>query len=385
MRARLLSIDTLRGAVMILMALDHTRDYFSNARFSPLDLAHTTPALFFTRWITHFCAPAFVLLAGTSAYLWAASPGKSKPELARFLLARGVWLIVLELTVIRFAWFLTLDYEVLLAQVIWAIGWSMILLAGLVFLPDWLILTFGAALIAGHNLFDRAGWGGGPGALWTVLHRESMLGLWPGHSLYVLYPLVPWIGVMALGYVLGRLFLRGPRERRAWLLRTGSGLLLGFTLLRFSNLYGDPLDWHSQRNGFFTLLSFLNVEKYPPSFHFLLMTLGPILIALALLERAGGCLAEIPATFGRVPLFFYVLHLYGIHLLAVGAAWLRYGRADWLFGLNWFFRDGYPPDYGYNLLGVYLVWLAVMAALYPACRWFAALKRRSGRWWLSYL
>jgi len=386
-RSRLLPLDALRGLIMLLMALDHVRDYFSNARYPPLDLAHTTPALFLTRWVTHFCAPGFVLLAGTSAFLWAAARRKSKAELARYLLTRGAWLIVLELTVVRLAWFLDLDYRISLAQVIWAIGWSMIALAGMMFLPDSWILAIAMVMIAGHNMLDRVNLGNErfPSSLWSILHRPGLLEVWPGHSLYVLYPLIPWIGVMAFGYWMGRLYEKDGVYRRKWLLAAGILLVAAFVALRFSNLYGDPTHWHRQEDGLFTLLAFVNLEKYPPSFLFLMMTLGPLFIGLALLESYTGRLVQIAATFGRVPLFYYVVHLFGIHLAAVGVAMLRYGQAGWLFGSAWLFREGYPADYGYGLVGVYLIWILAVLLLYPICVWFVKVKQQSRNGWLSYL
>jgi uncharacterized membrane protein len=385
--ARLASVDIVRGAVMILMALDHVRDYFSNAGFSPLDLSQTTPALFFTRWVTHFCAPAFILLAGTSAYLWAVLRSKSKAELARFLLTRGLWLVALELTVVRFAWSFSLDYEVSLAQVIWAIGWSMIALAGLVFLPNWLTLTFATVMIAGHNLLDQISpdYGGFFGELWTVLHRPGMIEPLPRHQLFVLYPLIPWIGVIALGYMMGPLFLKEPAERRKWLLGLGLGFTLAFVAIRALNSYGDPIRWSEQKDGIFTFLSFINVEKYPPSLLFLLVTLGPTLIALALLDRPLGFLTHPIAIFGRVPLFFYVIHLFLIHALAAGLYFVQHGQADWLFSITWLFGAQYPPDYGYGLPGIYLIWVGIVVALYPLCKWFADYKLKHQDWWLGYL
>jgi len=386
-QARLNSVDILRGAVMILMALDHVRDYFSNVVFSPLDLSRTTLALFFTRWVTHFCAPAFILLAGTSAFLWASGRGKSKAELARFLLTRGLWLIVLELTVVRFAWSFSLDYEVSLAQVIWAIGWSMIALAGLVFLPNWLTLTFATVMIAGHNLLDQISpsYGGFFGGLWIVLHQPGMIEPLPRHQLFVLYPLIPWIGVIAMGYALGPLFLRDQSERRKWFLSIGLGLALTFIAIRALNTYGDPIHWSVRKGGVFTFLSFINVEKYPPSLLFLLVTLGPTFIALALLDRPLSLLVRPIAIFGRVPLFFYVIHLFLIHALAAGLYFAQHGQADWLFSITWLFGAQHPPNYGYGLLGVYIIWLGVVVALYPVCKWFANFKRGRKDWWLSYL
>jgi len=384
---RLASVDLLRGSVMVLMALDHVRDFFSNATFSPLDLAQTTPALFLTRWITHICAPTFVLLAGMGAYLYG-QRGRTRAELARFLLTRGLLLIVLEFTIMHFGWFFSFDYHFLLAQVIWTLGWSMIALAGLIFLPIWMLAGIGALMIAGHNLLDgiSAEQFGKLAWLWTILHQGGMLELAPGHMMLAFYPLVPWIGVMAVGYSLGPWLLRPPADRRRWFLRLGLGLTLGFLVLRWINLYGDPRPWEQQASGLFTFFSFLNTEKYPPSLLFLLMTLGPALLLLAAFDdlKADSALAQPLLSFGRVPLFFYALHLIVIHAAAVGFSYVRYGEAPWLFGTGWMFRAGLPEGYGYGLPVVYAVWAVILILLYPVCRRFAKLKRERGWWWLSY-
>jgi uncharacterized membrane protein len=285
---RLPALDTLRGLVMVLMALDHTRDFFSSARVNPLDLASTTPAYFLTRWVTHFCAPVFILLAGAGAFLYAAR-GRTPAQLARYLLVRGLWLVVLELTLVHFGWTFTFDHRFMLAQVIWAIGWSLVVLAALVALrlPVWAIAGLGVAMIAGHNLLgsvDRADLGA-LNPLWTVLHRPGAIAVGRERELYVLYPLVPWIGVMAAGYGLGPLLLRSTAQRRRWLLRLGAGLTLAFFVLRFANLYGDPHPWQPRADLLRSAFDFLNVEKYPPSLLYLLITLGPALLLLAWLDR----------------------------------------------------------------------------------------------------
>ena len=369
--ARLAAIDQLRGLVMILMALDHTRDFFSNVPFDPLDLARTSPALFLTRWVTHFCAPTFVLLAGVSAYLYGAR-GRSRGQLARFLFTRGLWLIVLELTLVRFGWYFFDRPGFFLAQVIWAIGWSLVALAGLVWLPRWAVGGLGLALIAGHNLFDHtsAFQFGLPAWLWTVLHQPGSLRPWPGLQLQILYPLIPWVGVLAAGFALGPVFQRPPRQRLRWLVGLGLAACLGFLALRLPNLYGDPFPWAPQSTTIFTVFSVLNVEKYPPSLLFLLITLGPALLALAGLERWAGPVARgvggLLTVYGRVPLLYYVVHLIVLHALALVLVQ----------------RRGLP---GYALPQVYLVWLIVVASLYPLCRWFAGLKQRHAAWWLAYL
>ncbi len=383
-KPRLDSVDFLRGAVMIVMALDHTRDFFSYYRFDPLDLTRTTAALFFTRWITHYCAPVFVFLAGAGAFL-STSRGKTKPELAKFLLTRGLWLIFLEFTVIRFGWLFNVDYSLSFGQVIWAIGISMIALAGLIFLSLRVIAVFGIAMIALHNLLDgitplQMGIFGWP---WQIIHSGGII-IFAPHSFYVaLYPLIPWIGVMAAGYAFGSLLLKDEPVRRRILLRLGIGMILGFILLRASNIYGDPIQWSSQKNSLFTVLSFIKCEKYPPSLLYLLMTLGPAITFLPLLEKMKGKFSSIVITYGRVPLFYYIIHIFLIHALAIAAAYFSVHEVRFLFSNN-------PPgswgiQYGFGLAVVYLVWGCVVACLYFPCRWFADLKRRNKSVWLSYL
>jgi len=390
-RPRVEAVDLLRGVVMVLMALDHARDFVSDARFDPLDLSRTTGALFLTRWVTHFCAPVFLFLAGTGAFLSAAR-GKTRSQLAWFLLTRGLWLVALEFTLVHLGWFFNLEYRLLLGQVIWAIGCSMLALAGLVFLPTWAVAALGVALIASHNLFDgvRVDSLGSFRWLWAALGSSSFtdgpLELWPGVYFFVAYPLLPWLGVMAAGYGFGRLWVldRGPRRR--WLLGLGAGLTLLFVALRAVNRYGDPSPWSAQPSGLFTFFSFLNTSKYPPSLLFLLMTLGPALLALALFDRPSGPLSRVFVTFGRAPLFFYLLHLPVIHLVALGLAYARYGEVGFLFQNVAFAGPGQlPAGYGYGLPVVYLVWFSVVVTLYPACRWFSGLKSRRRTVWLSYL
>jgi uncharacterized membrane protein len=376
---RLDSVDLLRGLVMVVMALDHTRDFFSNARFDPTDLDRTTPAYFLTRWVTHFCAPVFVFLAGAGAYLYG-SRGVSRPRLYRFLLSRGLWLVFLEVSVIHLAWSFSLMPGAM-CQVIWAIGWSMVTLSVLVFLPLTAIVTFGVALVAFHNSWDgiRSQEWGAWAPLWQVLHTRGMVQL--GHyRLFIMYPLIPWVGVMACGYGFGAILRLEPHERRRQLVGLGLALVLLFVVLRAINRYGDPNPWSFQKRGpEFTVFSFLDCQKYPPSLLFLLMTLGPAVLALGLMRGTGGVLGRILVTFGRVPLFYYVLHIALIHGAAAGAAFLRYGgqmpQARW----------GMPHDYGYSLPAVYLIWLGVVAALYFPCRWFAGVKTRRRDWWLSYV
>ena len=388
-KPRLDSIDTVRGLVMILMALDHTRDFFSNdLAFDPTDLGRTYPALFLTRWITHFCAPVFIFLAGTGAFL-SMTRGRTKACLSGFLVSRGLWLVFLELTWVRFGWLFNLDYHFAMGIVIWAIGWSMVALAGLVFLPLRWIATIGVVMIAGHNLFDdvKPGDWGWFSWFWKILHSGGEIDLGGGFRFGAGYPLVPWIGVMAAGYGFGALFTHEARERRRrWLFMLGGGLTLLFVLVRGINVYGDPHPWVSQKSALFTVFSFLNCHKYPPSLAYLLMTLGPAMIVLGLLHGGTPRWMQPVVVFGRVPLFYYLLHLPLIHGLSVIVACVRHGRAEWLVA-----NPGdpaaatRPENFGFDLSIVYLVWIGVVLVLYPVCRWFAELKRRRREVWLSYL
>jgi uncharacterized membrane protein len=378
-RNRLDAVDLLRGLVMVIMALDHTRGYFTSPQLDPTNLAMTNAALFFTRWATHFCAPVFIFLAGTGAYLSAAR-GKTRTGLAWFLVSRGLWIVFLEMTIVRFWWSFNYDYHFWNGGVLWAIGWSMVVLGGLVFLPTWTVTAFGIVLIAVHNCFDELHARDlGPFAgLWAVLHSGEPVEFLPGITFKPQYPLVPWIGVMAAGYGLGALFHYQRSQRRAWLLGLGVALTLAFVILRATNRYGDPHPWTRQPTGLFTVLAFLNCHKYPPSLLFLLMTLGPALAALAWFDGELGPLGRWFVTFGRVPMFFYLLHLPLIHGLAVGMAVARYGPAILA-------AQQIPEDYGYGLPVVYLIWLGVVLFLFPFCRWFAGVKQRRREVWLSYL
>jgi uncharacterized membrane protein len=382
--ARIRGLDVLRGLVIVLMVIDHVRFFLSSARFDPTDPVETTTALFFTRWITHFCAPAFMLLAGAGAYL-SLGRGRTAGDLSRFLLTRGLWLLLLELTVARFGWQFNLDYGYSSALVFWALGWSMIALAALVRLPRPGVAALGLIMIAGHHLFDgieAAEWGS-LAWLWTILHQPGELAVAPGIRFFVLYPLVPWIGVMAAGYAFGHLATLPAARRDRIYLVLGVTLTVGFVLLRLVNGYGDPAPWSAQATAWRTVLSFLNTTKYPASLLFLLMTLGPAIALLPALERLRGPLAELLLTLGRVPLFFWLLHVPLIHLAALGLSILRYGDV-----IPWLVENPptpLPDGYGYGLAVVYAVSLAVVAALYPLCRWFAAVKRRRRDQWLSYL
>ncbi len=400
---RIDSIDLLRGIVMVVMMLDHTRDFVHNAiiQFDPVDPRVTNPALFFTRWITHFCAPTFVFLAGTSIYLQFVR-GKSKGELSRFLVTRGLWLIFLEFTVVRLGAFLNFDLKFLgVMQVIWVIGLSMILMAGLIHLPLWAIASFGLALIFLHNTFDGIPvqpWWGPPNPvpglgtkLWMILHVQSAFPIYgfPSPIVMVMYPLIPWVGVMAVGYAFGKLYRHHPVVRKKLLLIIGTIATTLFIVIRAINFYGDPNPWSQQSRGFiYTFLSFLNVTKYPPSLLFLLMTLGPAILALVFFESSDSRepvgVRKFFITFGRVPLFFYLLQWPTAHLISL-ALHFAFGKpTDWLFmsPLDW---NHLSPGLGFNLAVVYACWIAGVLLLYPLCRWFARVKQRRRDWWLSYL
>ncbi len=382
-RARLESIDVLRGVIMVLMALDHTRDFFGIPGQNPTDLASASAALFLTRWITHVCAPVFFLLTGTGSYL--ALRRRSRLELSRFLLTRGLWLIFLEVVVARcLAYQFNFDYRVTMLLVLWALGWAMITLAALVRLPASVVTAFGVVVIAAHNLFDGVR---SASPLWAILHAPGFVLNTPAHVLFVAYPLIPWIGVTAVGYGLGQVYDWSADRRRAFLLRLGAALSVAFLVLRGLNVYGDPSRWEHQKNATLTALSFLNTTKYPASLLFLLMTLGPALVFLALVERRTPAALRPALTVGKVPLFYYLLHFALIHLLAVAACLLRYGSAHWMFESPDLAHYPFtaPPGWGYALPVVYLTWALVVIAMYPLCRWFAALKQRRTEAWLSYL
>lgn len=411
---RIDSIDLLRGIVMVVMMLDHTRDFVHNAvyQFDPTDLTRTNVALFFTRWITHFCAPVFVFLAGTGPYLQLAR-GKPKKELSRFLITRGLWLIVLEFTLVRFGAFFSLDYRFLGAmQVIWVIGASMVVLAALIHLPLKGIAAFGLATIVFHRLLDAIrveGWHGPEspvpslGAkLWIVLHQpfEAFpVAGFPSPVVFVIYPLIPWVGVMAAGYAFGVLYQKDAHQRRRWLLMIGGIATALFIVIRAINLYADPSPWSAQKNVLFTVLSFINTTKYPPSLVFLLMTLGPAIVALAWFETRGASLGtetlsertpgaklrKALVTFGRVPLFFYLLQWPTAHLISVLLHLATGKPVGWLFQSPIDSFTNPPRDVGFNLAVVYASWIAGVLLLYPLCKWFAGVKQRRRDWWLSYL
>jgi uncharacterized membrane protein len=380
---RLGSIDAVRGAIMILMALDHTRDFFGIAGQNPTNLASASASLFFTRWITHFCAPGFFLLMGTGAFL--AGERRSRPALARLLVTRGLWLIFLDLVLLRcFSYQFNFDYRVTMLIVLWALGWALIALAGVVWLPVTLIAFIGGAMVAGHNLLDGIR---SASPLWTILHAPGVVFQSSGHVVFAAYVLVPWVGVTALGYALGTVYTWPAERRRQWLVRVGALLTVAFLIVRGLNVYGDPAPWTHQRTPVFTFLSFLNATKYPPSLAFLLMTLGPLLFALAWAERAPLERLRPLLIFGRVPLFYYVLHFTVLHALATLVSLVRYGSAHWMFESPDLANYPYspPPGWGFALPIVYLAWASVVIAAYPVSRWFAGVKARSRSPWLGYL
>ncbi len=385
-RARLNSIDALRGLIMVIMALDHVRDFVSHSTIALGGPALPPPGLFFTRWITHFCAPVFMLLAGTGAFFYG-SRGRTKRELSWFLITRGMWLIVLELTLVRWGWSFSVDYGWMVGQVIWAIGWSMIFLAALVHLPMRWIAAFGIAMIVGHNALDGAkvagtGWFH---SLWAILHSGEPIKIGDHLQFFPLYPLVPWIGVMAAGYALGEVFNWSPERRRSFLIRLGFGMIAAFVALRLPNVYGDSQRWAPQNSAVASLMSILNCSKYPPSLLYLLMTLGPALICLAVAEARPRWTPNWLVIFGRVPMFYYLLHLYLAHFVAGVVALIQgsSGNARWIWTHGPFPTQ--PDGFGVLLGGVYLIWVIVVALLYPACRWYAGVKERSRNPLLSYL
>ena len=382
-RTRLESIDVVRGVIMIIMALDHTRDFFGMPGQSPTDLATATGTLFLTRWVTYVCAPVFFLLTGTGAYL--SLRRKSASELSRFLFTRGLWLIFLEVVVLRcFAYQFNVDYRVTMLLVLWALGFAMITLAALVRLPAIVVTAIGVVMIAGHNLLDGAKVSG---PLWSILHSPGFVLNSPEHVVFVAYPLIPWIGVTAVGYGLGQIYGWDVDRRRTFLLRLGLVLGLAFVAIRGLNAYGDAARWMPQKTAVFTVFSFLNTTKYPPSLLFLLMTLGPAMLLLWAVDRATPRMLRPALTIGKVPFFYYMLHFLLIHLLAVVTCVVQYGSAHWMFEspdlAHYPFSP--PPGWGFSLPVVYLVWAFVVIAMYPLCRWFAALKQRRSDAWLSYL
>jgi uncharacterized membrane protein len=387
---RIESIDLLRGIVMIVMALDHVRDYFHYDAFlySPTDLSKTSGFLFFTRFITHYCAPVFVFLAGISANMYGSK--RNRRQLSFYLLTRGAWLVFAEFFIITLGWTFNPAYPIFNLQVIWAIGISMIVLSAMIYLNRQYILLVALLLIAGHNFLDNLHVSniGITNFLWHILHE-------PGDftagrfTIFVRYPVMPWIGMMALGYYLGALYNPGydAVKRKKILLSAGLGAIALFIILRSFNIYGDAAQWSIQKNILFSFLSFLNVTKYPPSFLYTLITLGPAMIFLSMAEKPLTAITKKVAVLGRVPFFYYVIHLYLIHLFAIiGAMILGYSWSDMIFSdrVN---RVAELKGYGFNLFIVYLVWIVLILLLYPCCKWFDGYKRnnQSAKSWLTYL
>ncbi len=387
---RIESIDLLRGVVMVIMALDHTRDYFNYGSFfiDPTNLETTTPFLFFTRFITHYCAPTFVFLAGTSALLYGSK--KTKPELFKFLFTRGIWLIILEFFVNNIIWTFDFTFSFPVLQVIWAIGVSMIFLSFLIYLPKKLILIIGIILVAGHNLLDGIVIQGTnfKSVVWNLLHQPTAIPFGENSTLYIAYPVIPWIGLMALGYCFGTLYKKGfdASIRKKWLLGLGFGAIALFFVIRGLNVYGDLVPWTTQKNTTYTILSFFNVTKYPPSLAFLLITIGPGMLFLYITENIKNKVTDFFVVFGRVPLFYYFLHVLVIHVFAtIGIV---------LFGGNWrdmilsadAWNSGKLATYGYSLWVVYVVWIVVIVLLYPLSKKYMIYKANNrDKWWLSYL
>lgn len=351
---------------MIIMALDHTRDFFhfDVTLHDPLDLQTTSVPLYFTRWITNYCAPVFVFLSGTSIFLQHLR--KPTKELSQFLIKRGIWLIFVELFIIGFAWSFDLSFSVFVLQVIFAIGISMIFMGGLIRLQFKVLLALGIAIIAGHNILNYIEVTH-HGFFWDIAFNgnNTKYELVKGHDLYILYPCIPWLGLMILGYCFGRIYeptFEIVRRKRI-LLYSGFACILLFFLLRYTNSYGNPVQWAIQRNSLFTVLSFLNVSKYPPSLLYDCITIGPALLFLAFFENVNNKFSRFISIYGRVPFFYYVLHFLFIHLLSI------------------LLDNGF----GYSLKIVYLIWIIIILILYPLCFWFSELKKRNTSWWLSYL
>jgi uncharacterized membrane protein len=389
--SRLASVDALRGLIMIIMALDHTRDFFhiSAISFSPTDLSRTNVLLFFTRWITHYCMPVFMFTSGLGMYFFS-QRNHTRGQLSRFLLTRGLWLIVLEVTVMQFSYNFSFSSKYMLfLLVLWIFGICMIAMAALVYLPVRWLAALSVAVIVFHNCLDRiqAERFGTYAWIWNLLHEPGMLSV-AGRSARSPYTLIPWVAVMAAGFCFGGVFLLDPAGRRRVMLRLGVALTIAFVVVRAVNLYGDPFPWSHQKSAAFTVLSFLNCTKYPASLDFLLMTMGPALILLAYFDRRTFTASNPLIVFGRVPLFYFILHFYLIHFLVVILEWIRYGTATSLvmFGPSPSMGGAQAAaNFRHGLGAVYILWIVVVVLLYPVCRWFAKVKATHRNWWLSYL
>jgi uncharacterized membrane protein len=388
---RIKSIDLLRGVVMIIMALDHTRDFFHYDAFlhDPLNPTSTSIWLYFTRWVTHFCAPVFVFLAGTSVFLQGFR--KSKKELSVFLLKRGLWLVFVEVFIMSLAFTFDVHYGFILLQVIWSIGISLLIMAVFVWLPFQIIFLFGLIIVFGHNLLDftEASHQGAFGFLWDLAHKGNFGGYGiDGHRLAILYPFLPWTGLMMLGYSLGKLYQPTVelQFRKKILVLTGVGLVLFFVLLRAINIYGDPQHWTVGITRMNTFLSFMNVTKYPPSLLFLCITIGPALLFLSKFEAADNRLSRIITVYGRVPFLYYVLHFYLLHFISAIFFFSRgHNFSEELTNVPNFPFHFLVRGEGIHLWQAYIVWIVVVIALYPVCKWFSNYKLNHKKWWLSYL
>lgn len=401
LKGRIYSIDFLRGIVMMIMLLDHTRDFVHAGALShdPTDPATTTAAVFFTRWITHFCAPAFIFLSGVSIYLQKMN-GKSNAQLSRFLWTRGLWLVLLEFTVVRFGITFNLDYSFFgMAQVIWVIGVSMIVMAAFIYFPAKIVGAFGVMMIVLHNLLDgfqvppQIAFMGMPPpdlgqSIWIIFHQMGIVHIFGGTSqIMFAYPLIPWIGVMAAGYAFGTIYGLEAEKRRKLLFALGGAATFLFVLIRSINVYGDPVPWKYQDSSVATVLSFFNTTKYPPSLLFLLMTLGPSFLVLALTNRIDGRAfwQRISITFGRVPMFYYVLQWFTAHGMGIVITYFAGKEIGYYFVNMMDMGPSAPPGHGFPLWVVYLAWIAGLIILYPLCLWWGNLKGRNKHWALSYL
>ena len=385
---RLESLDMLRGLLMILMALDHTRDFFSNSQLNPTDPHESYPVLYLTRWVTHLCAPGFVALAGCSVYLQRRR-GKTVPELRRLLITRGLWLILLEFTVISFGWsFAFMPF----LQVIWAVGLSMVGLGLLMGLPTWAIGAVGGSIALLHNLLDpiRAKSFGNFADVWVLVHQPGMLMLHGHPEGFVAYPALAWFGVICLGYAFGPVAASAPETRRRTAVGLAAGFAAVFSLLRLHNGYGDSIRFEHLETGTQTAMSFLNVQKYPPSLEYVLATFTVLLLLYAAFDLAASRdwarpVRRVPETLGRVPFFYYVPHIYLLHLLAIGGTLAMHSDPQFWFGLGVVSGGPRPAGWGFSLPVVYCVWVSVVAILYGPCLWFSRVKARRSDWWLSYL
>ena len=388
---RIASIDILRGLVMIIMVLDHVRDYYHINAFagnSPENLESTTLFLYFTRFITHYCAPVFVFLAGTSAFLYGQKKGAK--ALSKFLITRGIWLIIVEIVINNFLWWFDITFGFINLQVIWAIGFCMIILGVLIHLPKKILLILGLLIVLGHNTLDNFGFPDeNPlSILWKMLHQIGGISIGEGRFLWFSYPVLPWIGVIVLGYCFGYFYKKETsiNTRKKWLLILGVSSIVLFFILRTFNLYGDRMLWSQQETVSKTIISFLILSKYPPSLLFLLITLGPAFLVLASIENIKNRITNFLIVFGRVPFFFYVIHIFVVHAGAI-VGLLITGK-DWRLMIlnNETMSSGILNGYGYSLGIVYLVWIIIIVLLYPICKSFMKYKsNHREKWWISYL